>query len=37
VPGTSPTAAPTKAPLPAALIIIGIGIAGILCVRKERL
>ena len=33
-----PTTAPTtKSPLPAALIIIGIGIAGILCIKRERL
>jgi hypothetical protein len=33
-----PTPAPTtKSPLPAALIIIGLGIAGILCIKRERL
>jgi hypothetical protein len=37
VPGMATTAVPTKAPLPAALIITGIGIAGILCARKGRL
>ncbi len=36
-PTIAPTAAPTKSPLPAALIIIGIGIAGIFCVKKGRL
>ena len=36
-PTTAPTPAPTKSPLPVALILTGLGIAGILCVRKGRL
>lgn len=35
-PTASPTPLPTKSPLPLALIVTGLGIAGVIAIRKER-